>query len=127
MAGVSIIPRNGVYNAAKHAVVSLTETLAAEFAELAPGLRASVICPGLVQSRIHESAQGRTKGSAKPIEGQSKPVPGAEDHAISAELAAQRALQGIEEDRLYIFTNPGAAPRVRERFAAIERDLARAP
>src|SRR4051812_35871630 len=48
MAGMTVLPFNGVYNASKHAVVSLTETLAEEFRQRVPGVRASVVSPGLV-------------------------------------------------------------------------------
>lgn len=121
MAGVSVIPRNGAYNAAKHAVVSLTETLAAELAELAPGVHASVLCPGLVPTRIHESAARRPDAdsyaqemaSARPRESQ----------VVSAEDVARRTLAAMEEDRTYIFPNPGSGAFVRERFARLLQDL----
>jgi NADP-dependent 3-hydroxy acid dehydrogenase YdfG len=120
MAGVGVIPRNGPYNAAKHAVVSLTETLAAELAEVAPDVRASVLCPGLVPTRIHESPTSRPDAesfaqnlaAARPRQSQ----------AVTAEAVARLTLQAVEENRTYIFTNPGSAAFVRQRFAQLLRD-----
>jgi NAD(P)-dependent dehydrogenase (short-subunit alcohol dehydrogenase family) len=132
MAGVLVIPYNGMYNASKHAVVSLTETLAAEFALVAPGVHASVICPGLVPTRIGESERNRPASArlgteseeADPAEGDARRLRAqASSSAISAEALAERSLAAVEQDLVYIFPNPGAGAATSARFDAIRRDL----
>ncbi|HKE75303.1 MAG TPA: SDR family NAD(P)-dependent oxidoreductase [Acidimicrobiales bacterium] len=59
LAGVATPPFNAPYNAAKHAVVALSETLRAELDVFAPGVGVSVVCPGAVATRVQESARNR--------------------------------------------------------------------
>jgi NAD(P)-dependent dehydrogenase (short-subunit alcohol dehydrogenase family) len=117
MAGVSVLPFNGPYNAAKHAVVSLTETLAAELAQQAPGVRATVVCPGRVPTRI--GSKGPDNGTAP----RSPLAPGAEANTIDVALAVARIIGGIEADKVYIFTHPGSRERIAARFAGVRDGL----
>lgn len=118
MAGVTILPFNGVYNASKHAVVSLTETLAAELAQRAPGVHATVVCPGIVPTRI------KPRGTPDPALSRENVASGAQNYAISAEQAAGEILAGIETDQVYVFTNQGARERIEARFSEIRDALA---
>ncbi|MET0860608.1 MAG: SDR family NAD(P)-dependent oxidoreductase [Microbacterium sp.] len=130
LAGASVIPFNGPYNATKHAVVSLTETLAAEFAQVAPDVHASVILPGIVPTRIADAARNRPDAPASVRSVESA----AEDHGpdasslanvVQPDELAQRVLQALEQDQLYIFTNPGSDALTEARFADIREDLAK--
>lgn len=128
MAGVAVVPFNGAYNATKHAVVSLTETLAVELAQTAPGVRASVICPGLVPTQIGQAARNRPGGQQpeppEPSEAASNVVDdNSHANVITAELLAARVLNALEVDRLYIFPNPGSAAPVEERLDRLRQDL----
>jgi len=118
MAGVSVLPFNGVYNASKHAVVSLTETLAGELAQRAPGVHASVVCPGLVPTRI-------APRGTQPAQALSRAVvaPEAGSNTVTAGEAASRIVAGIEADSTYIFTNPGSRTRIEQRFNGIREAL----
>ncbi|SCW90381.1 Short-chain dehydrogenase [Sphingobium faniae] len=126
MAGVSTIAFNGPYNAAKHAVVALTETIAAEMAELGIPVGASVLCTGLVSTNIRHSARHRPGAMAdegKQEDSATAPAESAQA-SISPQRVADMTLAGIEADRLHIFTNPGSAERVQAR---IDRLLANLP
>jgi NAD(P)-dependent dehydrogenase (short-subunit alcohol dehydrogenase family) len=57
-AGLQASPGIAPYNVAKFGVVGLTETLARELVD-APGINASVLCPGAVNTRIVESERNR--------------------------------------------------------------------
>ncbi|MEM7409489.1 MAG: SDR family NAD(P)-dependent oxidoreductase [Myxococcota bacterium] len=59
MAGLTAAPYLDIYNATKHAVVALSETLHKELAMLESGVGVSVVCPGLIQTRIMESARNQ--------------------------------------------------------------------
>jgi len=59
VAGLVAAPFMGPYNASKHAVVAISETLHHELAMSAPQVKVSVLCPGWVNTRIHESARNR--------------------------------------------------------------------
>lgn len=125
MAGVSTIPFNGPYNATKHAVVALTETIAAEMAELGIPVGASVLCTGLVATNIRHSPTRRP--GAQPDEkrqedSQTKPDE-ASRGAITPEQVAAITMEGIETERLHIFTNPGSSERVMHRTNRLLADL----
>src|SRR4029077_12533938 len=50
---------NGAYSASKHGVVGLSETLRVELDDAAPEIGVTVLCPGPVPSRIHDSSRNR--------------------------------------------------------------------
>jgi len=57
MAG--LIPGGGTYGVSKSACVALSESLFTELAGAAPQIGVSVLCPGWVRTRIHESERNR--------------------------------------------------------------------
>jgi NAD(P)-dependent dehydrogenase (short-subunit alcohol dehydrogenase family) len=59
IAGLVAGPFMAPYNASKHAVVALSETLHHEMALMAPHVKVSVLCPGWVQTKIGDSARNR--------------------------------------------------------------------
>ena len=59
IAGLVAAPFMGPYNASKHAVVALSETLHHELAMMAPHVKASVLCPGWVNTNIADSSRNR--------------------------------------------------------------------
>ena len=65
VAGVVAGPFMAPYNASKHAVVALSETLHHEMAMMAPQVKVSVLCPGWVRTRIADSARNRPDGSVE--------------------------------------------------------------
>ncbi len=58
MAGISVMPGIAPYLTSKHAVVGLSEGLAAELAHAAPGVGVTVVCPGMVDTNILNSGRG---------------------------------------------------------------------
>ena len=59
IAGLVAAPFMGPYNASKHAVVALSETLHHELAMMAPQVKVSVLCPGWVNTNIADSSRNR--------------------------------------------------------------------
>jgi NAD(P)-dependent dehydrogenase (short-subunit alcohol dehydrogenase family) len=59
VAGLVAAPFMGPYNASKHAVVAISETLHHELALMAPHVKVSVLCPAWVNTRIGESERNR--------------------------------------------------------------------
>jgi NAD(P)-dependent dehydrogenase (short-subunit alcohol dehydrogenase family) len=59
LAGLVSYPGSAVYNVSKHGVVTLSETLYQELAQRHPKVLVSVLCPGLVNTRIMEAARNR--------------------------------------------------------------------
>jgi NAD(P)-dependent dehydrogenase (short-subunit alcohol dehydrogenase family) len=131
MAGVSVGPGLGPYVASKHAVVALTEALAAELALAAPGVGVTVVCPGQVTTNIFNAERNRpAELSVTPHEmteadlaGMVEWMAGVSGDNITPAEAAAIVVAGIEADRLHVAPN-GSAVGVK---AWVERLLADFP
>jgi NAD(P)-dependent dehydrogenase (short-subunit alcohol dehydrogenase family) len=55
VAGLKALPFMAPYTATKHAVVGLSEALAVELALTGSPVKVSVLCPGFIKTRLHES------------------------------------------------------------------------
>jgi NAD(P)-dependent dehydrogenase (short-subunit alcohol dehydrogenase family) len=114
------------YGASKFAVVGMSEGLAAQVRPL--GIGVSVLCPSFVRTRIGESGRNRPQryGPTPSLDPNSRAA------VIVAEIAsrlqagldpaavAERVLDAIRNDELYVFTHPNMRGEVDERFAAIQ-------
>jgi NAD(P)-dependent dehydrogenase (short-subunit alcohol dehydrogenase family) len=113
MAGISAGPGMAPYLVAKHAVVALTEGLAAELAVAAPGVRASVVCPGQVATNIADARRNQPEELAVDARQMSEAEWAAfkawhdsiSHPGMSADEAAELVVEGIEADRLHIAPN----------------------
>ncbi|HEX9558675.1 MAG TPA: SDR family NAD(P)-dependent oxidoreductase, partial [Reyranella sp.] len=121
-------PFLGPYVASKHAVVGLSESLAAELALIRSAIRVSVVCPGHVQSRIAESERNRpaafAAASKTPADMLARIRAGFEQalgEPMPAPALAERVLAGIEADDFLILTHADLNGQVRARLASIER------
>ena len=56
----------GVYNVTKHGVVTLSETLYQELQQIGAPIHVSVLCPGWVNTRIHEAGRNRPTALRNP-------------------------------------------------------------
>jgi NAD(P)-dependent dehydrogenase (short-subunit alcohol dehydrogenase family) len=127
VAGLISSPYMAVYQATKHAVVTITESLRMELDLTGGKIRASVLCPGFVATKISDSERNRTKGEQKP----SSPGQMASQEMIR-EMARQQVaagikpaevaemvLEGIRDDRFYIITHPRFRKLIRLRMENI--------
>ena len=121
MAGMVGIPGMAPYCATKSAVVAMSEALRQELAESPIGV--SVLCPGWVSTRIHESRRNHPAPDAVPA-AQGDPEQAAAirqliEQGMTPDTVAERVVEAIETGELYIFTHPDMAPAVDDRSRAI--------
>jgi NAD(P)-dependent dehydrogenase (short-subunit alcohol dehydrogenase family) len=119
MAGMLGVPGMEPYCATKFAVVAMSEGWAVQLA--ARNIGVSVLCPGFVKTRIHESGRNR-----QPQYGAAATDPDMEGFATQAVLngippapLAARVLEAVLANELYIFTHVEFRAVVEMRFAAI--------
>lgn len=130
MAGLISAPFMGAYNVSKHAVVTLSETL---FADLrfagAEGVGVSVLCPGWVQTRIHEAGRNRPGpaieaggGAGSDAEAVVAEAPDFADFVgtlIAGGLApadvARQVVDAVRARHFYVLTHPEWVPMVTNR------------
>ena len=125
MAGMLGQPHDGPYSASKAAVVGISETLSYELR--GGNIGVSVLCPGFARTGIADSERNAPADLAKEAEAPLSEAAAA--HAVRvrefvatgiapAEVAA-RALRGIIDGDLYIFTHPDMRPMLQKRLARI--------
>ena len=122
-AGLASAAFLGPYNATKHAVVAISETLFKDLQAVAAPVGVSVLCPGFVQTRIAESdrnrpawAPGREVGGAAELR---TAVQQMVDGGIPAEAVAHRVLDAVRTDTFYILTHDDLMPAIAARFEDI--------
>jgi NAD(P)-dependent dehydrogenase (short-subunit alcohol dehydrogenase family) len=132
LAGLTSPPFFSPYVASKHAVVSLSESLAGELAAVNSPIKVSVLCPGVVESRILQSERNR------PAELRAEPkAPPQMLERIRAAFAAravapmpatelaEKTIAGIERDDFLILTHPQSNPDILARLARVQSGVER--
>src|SRR5262245_11751816 len=127
MSGLVSMPGSGAYNVTKHGVVTLSETLHRELAERGAKVKVSVLCPGIVNTRIMESARNRPAHGATE---RADPVTKARVETLRqlvragmppAQVAAA-VFEALRKDQFYILTHPEGKDAIRTRMEDIVRD-----
>lgn len=120
MAGMLGIPNLEPYCATKFAVVAMSEGWAVQLAPKNIGV--SVLCPGFVQTRIHESHRNKpTRYGANDtvqvgIGDSREQTRQMVEAGIPVEPVGKRVVEAIKDNDLYIFTHPEMRAIVEMRF-----------
>ena len=123
MAGLLTAPGMSVYNAAKHAIVGLSETLYHELQLTGARVGVSVLCPGWVNTRIMDAERNRPAGLrhtatiqpafAGPVEEVARQ---ALAHGMAPSAVADAVFGAVRDNRFWILTHPDMAAMVERRF-----------
>jgi NAD(P)-dependent dehydrogenase (short-subunit alcohol dehydrogenase family) len=111
-------PGAGIYTASKFAVRGLTEAL--RWSLLPHGIGVSVLCPGLLNSNIHESDKIRpahlSTHTTPADEEFMRRLPEVHQVGMALEEVGEKVLRGIRRGDFYIFTHPEFRDELREIF-----------
>jgi NAD(P)-dependent dehydrogenase (short-subunit alcohol dehydrogenase family) len=130
IAGLISGPGMEPYSATKYAVVAMSEGWAMQLAGSNIGM--SVLCPGFVRTRIHESArtkQARFGGTAGPESfdpDRREIITKAIETGLDPDVVGARVVEAVRDNQLYIFTDPRFKDVVEMRFAAIRNGFQQA-
>jgi NAD(P)-dependent dehydrogenase (short-subunit alcohol dehydrogenase family) len=108
VAGLVAAPFMGPYNASKHAVVAISETLHHELAMSAPQVKVSVLCPGWVNTKIADSARNRPEHlneGASPDADAAALLRGFLEQGMAPDDVAAKVLDAMREERFWILTH----------------------
>jgi NAD(P)-dependent dehydrogenase (short-subunit alcohol dehydrogenase family) len=124
-AGVTDTPTIGAYGATKHAVVGLAAALRGELAERGVGV--SVLCPGLINTRIFESERNRTDGiddpsRYNPILSQYREM--VETQGAPPEEVADTVHRAVLENQFFVFPTSDLDALIEARMADVRQGLA---
>jgi NAD(P)-dependent dehydrogenase (short-subunit alcohol dehydrogenase family) len=114
----------GPYVATKHAVVAISEVLARGREGAASAVRVSVLCPGFVRTRIHESHRNRpehltnaSRGEPGPaVKGVAGMIRSLVEGGISPDVVAERVVEAIRGGTFYVLPHPELAAAVKGRM-----------
>ncbi|MET0545956.1 MAG: SDR family oxidoreductase [Caulobacterales bacterium] len=110
LAGMFPIPLVAPYCAAKAALISMSESLADELSRTHPEIKVSVLCPGLVTSKLSETSARNMPAQSAPT-GASLPATefdlliARSGHEMSADDLAVLTLQAIMRDATHIYSH----------------------
>jgi len=126
MAGLLTPPNMGVYNATKHAVVALTETLYQDLGLVTTQVSCSVLCPYFVPTGIFQSERNRpadltdaTGLTASQRIARDMGQKAVNAGKVSAAEVAQLTFEAIAANQFYVFSHPKALGNVETRMRAI--------
>jgi NAD(P)-dependent dehydrogenase (short-subunit alcohol dehydrogenase family) len=119
-AGLVATPGLAPYVSSKHAVVGLMESVRHELARAAPGVRASVVCPGNIRTPMTANslaAAGVAEEQLSPVAQQvADTVRAGVDHGAEPETVADAVLDALNSGRCWVLPQPevglGALDRV---------------
>jgi short-subunit dehydrogenase len=126
LAGLMSLPFGSVYHATKHAVVTISESLHYELEMIGSKVKVSVLCPGFVATNIADSERNRPPHLQDPERPVSEGEKAMEDRVraliasgMPSEEVAERVLEAIRKERLYVFPDPEPLAAVRRRMEEI--------
>ena len=122
MAGLVNAPNMGIYNATKHAVVALSETLYQDLALVTDQIGASVLCPFFVATGISQSQRNRP-ADAQPGQptrsqriGQAMIDKAVGAGKVTAGEVAQKVFDAVAANQFYVFSHPKSIGSVQTRM-----------
>ncbi len=124
MAGLTSPGFMGPYNATKHAVATISETLYRDLRAAGSPVGVSVLCPGFVQTGIDDSERNRPHWAPGPGDDPAAKVLRDVVHQLVAGgiepgVVAERVLDAVRTDTFYILTHDETRPMVETRMADI--------
>ena len=126
MSGLINAPTSGVYNATKHAVVAMSETLYHDLGLVTEQVHAHVLCPFFVPTGINQSARNRprelTDDSAptrSQLIAQAMIGQAVSKGRVSAAQVAQFVFDACAANQFYIYSHPKSLGSVQVRLEDI--------
>lgn len=100
------------YCSSKAAVLGLSQSLYSEMKAMMTGIGVSIVCPGMVATRIHQSWRNRPEDDQPWSDREFANdafLAGSEEfqgRGMAPEQIAQSAFEAVQEDRFYVFSGP---------------------
>jgi NAD(P)-dependent dehydrogenase (short-subunit alcohol dehydrogenase family) len=132
IAGLLAFHPSAPYQVTKHAVVALSENLSHSLAQRNAKIKASVLCPGWVNTRIMDGERNRpaelqNEPSNEPldprVEATIQFMRQAAQTGISPSQVADCVFEGIRNEQFYILTHPDMNSMIQERMESILQAL----
>jgi NAD(P)-dependent dehydrogenase (short-subunit alcohol dehydrogenase family) len=123
MAGLLSPPTMGVYNASKHAVVAMSETLYQDLSLVTDQVHAHLLCPFFVPTGIKDSERNRPEAlregggpTKSQLIGRAMSEKAVSSGKVTAAHVAQFVFDAVEADRFYVYSHPKSLSGVQSRM-----------
>jgi NAD(P)-dependent dehydrogenase (short-subunit alcohol dehydrogenase family) len=125
MAALMCGVNRSAYNATKHAVWAIAESVAAELASLGRvDVGVSLLCPGPVRTDIANAGRHRSQSNAQPSDGDRDFAEYLVSSGVDPDEVAALLIDAVKNDRRYVFTHADLArTAVEQRNATVFADL----
>jgi NAD(P)-dependent dehydrogenase (short-subunit alcohol dehydrogenase family) len=124
----AVIPAGNMYGITKHAVLALSEVLAADLRARGSSIGVTALCPGTIATNLFHGSRNRPEALRNDVQ-----TAGAQEgaelrermHAVLSTgmppaVVADRLLQGIRDEQFYLLTDHEWDDQVEARHRAIE-------
>jgi NAD(P)-dependent dehydrogenase (short-subunit alcohol dehydrogenase family) len=105
MAGLIAAPMMAPYNASKHAVVAISESLHHEMTMSAPQVHVSVLCPGWVNTNIYDAERNRPEHLQSEGGLPGDLLRGLLEQGMAPEEVADKVFAAIQNEQFWILTH----------------------
>ena len=128
MAGLYCTPSLGAYNVAKHGVVALMSTLERDLRLAKSNVRASVLCPGPINTNIVDSQRNREPESAAEHTGTEAGekfwdmLTRSLSEGMNPDEVGPMILDAVVNDRFWVLTHPEMAKITANQVAQMLED-----
>ena len=126
IAGLINTPNMGIYNASKHGVISISETLYHDLSLLNSNIGVSVLCPFYINTNLYKSELVRPeKFKLNEIKTKSQEIfkfmleKAITSSKVSSADVVDLTFKSIKEKSFYIFSHQNSFDTIRERFVSI--------
>jgi NAD(P)-dependent dehydrogenase (short-subunit alcohol dehydrogenase family) len=120
LAGLVSPPLIGPYNATKHAVVTISETLLKDLRLAGAPVGVSVLCPGFVRTAISDSDRNRPAWAPTHPEARVQELAHLGKQLTAGGIdpaeVAKTVFDAVRDDRFYVFTHPETKAAVAHRM-----------
>jgi NAD(P)-dependent dehydrogenase (short-subunit alcohol dehydrogenase family) len=128
MAGLISSQMMGAYNVAKHGVVALMAATERELRAKKSNVRASVLCPGPINTNISQHSVdfrpggGKPKGDSNKAGKMASNIQAALEQGMQPDEVGELVLSSIEQEKFWILTHPHWSKGVRKQLDALIDD-----
>lgn len=128
MAGLISGQMMGAYNVAKHGVVALMAAVERELRAKKSAVRASVLCPGPINTNISQHSVdfrpggGKPKGDSEKAGKLASNIQASLEQGMEPDEVGELVVKAIEEEKFWILTHPHWSRAVQKQLDALVHD-----
>ena len=122
IASWTVIPGYGMYAATKHAAAAITEALDGDLRAAGAPIGVTAVCPSLVRTKLFSSDRNRPGGLSGGVPSslaEQERVDAITEGIQSPDVVAAAMLEGVRNDRLWVFPNRARIDAIRERLERV--------